>query len=441
MGRRRTHVPLQVTMAGRPVGRLEKTAGGAVSFAYAQVWLESADACPISLSLPLRTGASRGGAVEAFFDNLLPDRDAVRRRIAERMGAAGSDFYSLLEVIGRDCVGALQLAPEGEDIAAAPRQPAQPLTEADIAAILAGLSVAPLGLGRDQAFRISVAGAQEKTALLWRDGQWWRPLGTTPTTHILKPQLGQIPTADGLIDLSDSVDNEHYCLALMKACGLLAANSSIATFGEHRVLVVERFDRRWENGQLIRLAQEDAAQALGVPPTRKYQSDGGPGLRDILELLRGADDPLADQAAFLKAQMLFWLIGATDGHAKNVSLFLGPGGRFRMTPFYDVLSAQSAFDAGQIPAKSFRLAMSAGRNRHYRVDEIAGRHFVETARAAGMGLPVIRQAIQELVEAAAAAPAQALQQMPAGFAQPVHASISAAIGRRLPLLASALDAP
>ena len=285
-----------------------------------------------------------------------------------------------------------------------------------------------------------MAGAQEKTALLRVDGQWLRPVGTTPTTHILKPQLGQIPTADGMIDMSDSVDNEHYCLTLMQAVGLQVAQTEIATFGTRRVLVVERFDRRWRNAShILRLPQEDCCQALGIPPTRKYQSDGGPGMRDIIGLLNGANDPRADQAAFFKSQILFWLIGATDGHAKNFSIFLEPGGRFSLTPFYDVLSAQPAADRGQMAPPKFRLAMSAGTNRHYRLSEVMGRHFAQTGKAAGLGADLMRGAILELLDQASNAVSQTRDAMPPDFAEEVHASIAAAIDRRLPHLARAVE--
>jgi serine/threonine-protein kinase HipA len=285
-----------------------------------------------------------------------------------------------------------------------------------------------------------VAGAQAKTALLRIDGQWFRPVGTTPTTHILKPQLGQIPSSDGMIDMSDSVDNEHYCMKLMQAFGLQVAQTEIATFGERRVLVVERFDRHWRDaGQILRLPQEDCCQALGKPPTLKYQSDGGPGMRDILGLLNGADNSQADQIAFFKSQILFWLIGATDGHAKNFSIFLKPGGGYSLTPFYDVLSAQPAVDKGQIAANRFRLAMSAGKNRHYRMAEIMGRHFVQTGKLAGLGTSAMRDAITELLGRANEATDNARAQMPEGFAVAVHESIAAAITKRLPHLTSALD--
>ncbi|OYQ38144.1 toxin HipA [Sandarakinorhabdus cyanobacteriorum] len=440
MARRKTHVPLNVLINGRLVGRLEKAGNGATSFQYAPEWLAWENRFPISLSLPLVPTAYRGDQVSAVFDNLLPDRDAIRRRVAERMGAEGTDFYSLLQAIGRDCVGALQFVPDGMQPASVSEIAAEPISDQEIEAMLADLAQAPLGLDREQEFRISVAGAQEKTALLRMNDRWYRPLGMTPTTHILKPQLGQIQTADGMIDMSDSVDNEHYCLRLLHAFGLDVAKTEIITFGTRRVLVVERFDRRRRGDSLIlRLPQEDCCQGLGVPPTRKYQSDGGPGMRDILGLLKGAQDPQSDQAAFLKSQIIFWLIGATDGHAKNFSIFLRPGNSYGLTPFYDVLSVQPAVDKGQISQKKFRLAMATGKNRHYRIDEVMGRHFVQSGKAAGLGQQAIRTAITDILDRAGTAAATARAEMPNDFAGGIHESIAAAIDRRLAMLASGLD--
>ena len=440
MARRKTHAPLDVLINGRQVGSLEKAASGAISFRYSEEWLAWEHRFAVSLSLPLTPAAYRGAPVIAVFDNLLPDRDAVRRRVAERMGAQGTDFYSLLEAIGRDCVGAMQFLPEGADQAQSTDIESEPVSDTEVEALLADLARAPLGVDREQKFRISVAGAQEKTALLRIDGKWHRPAGVTPTTHILKPQLGQIPSADGMIDMSNSVDNEHYCMTLMKAFGLSVAATEIATVGQRRVLVVERFDRHWRNAkQILRLPQEDCCQALGYPPTHKYQSEGGPNMKDIFGLLRGADDPQADAAAFFKSQILFWLIGATDGHAKNFSIFLKPGGRYSLTPFYDVLSAQPAVDAGQIAQNRFRLAMSAGTNRHYRLNEVTGRHFVQSGKSAGLGTGLMRAAINELMDRARDAPTVAREAMPVDFAEPVHESIAAALATRLSGLSSALE--
>ncbi len=445
MARRKTHTPLNVLINNRLVGRLEKETSGAIKFQYVKEWLEWEHSFAVSLSLALRKTAYRGEPVVAVFDNLLPDNPNIRRIVAERTGAGGTDAYSLLEQIGRDCVGAMQFLPDDVQADARMEVRGEPVTEEEIERILANLARAPLGIDPEHEFRISVAGAQDKTALLFHEGQWMRPLGTTPTTHILKPQIGKIPTAFGLIDMAASVDNEHYCLKLLEAFGLPVNQTEIQTFGERRVLVVERFDRLWQDdGRLLRLPQEDFCQALGVPSTRKYQAtfeghQNGPSIIDITSLLQASDESTQDQAAFFTAQILFWLIGATDGHAKNFSIFLSPGGGFRLTPFYDVLSAQQAFDVNQIPRKSYRLAMSFGKSRKYKILEITGRHFVETGKEAGIGPTIIRQAITSVLEAAGEATDKALTQMPSDFSIHIHESVQRAIDSRLGQLEAALD--
>jgi serine/threonine-protein kinase HipA len=432
MGRRRAHPPLNVLMNNRLAGRLLKQANGAIAFRYDESWLSWDYGFPISLSLPLRETAYTGEAVIAVLDNLLPDNTSVRRRVAERTGAQGSDAYSLLERIGRDCVGAMQFLPDDLAADAVTSIKGEPIDDFDIDHLLANLAQAPLGIDLEHEFRISVAGVQEKTALLFYDGRWMRPIGTTPTTHIFKPQLGEIPTAFGMIDMANSVENEHYCLKLLEGFGLLVAQTEIATFGIRKVLVVERFDRHWRNdAQILRLPQEDCCQALGIPSAQKYQSHGGPSAVDILKLLSGGDTPLDDQAAFFKSQIIFWLIGATDGHAKNFSIFIRPGGRFGLTPFYDVLSAQPAFDARQIPHNKYKTAMSAGRSRKYQVLTMTGRHFVETAKEAGLGPTIIINVLSEVIRDAATAPNRALSMMPEGFAVSIHESIVAAMTARL----------
>ncbi|MCC6966615.1 MAG: type II toxin-antitoxin system HipA family toxin [Nitrospira sp.] len=436
MPRRRTHAPLRVLLNNRPVGRLSKAATGAIDFLYEPAWLEWEHAIPVSLSLPLREDAYRGAAVAAVFDNLLPDSDALRRRVAEKVGAGGTDFYSLLAAIGRDCVGALQFI--GFDMASDESDRSaitgETINDAAIEKLLQGLSQAPLGLSRDEDFRISVAGVQEKTALLRHKGRWWKPSGTTPTTHILKKQIGRLP--DG-IDLSNSVENEFYCLKLAAAFGLPVNKAEIHDFNETRALVIERFDRRWTaDKRLLRLPQEDFCQALSVPPARKYQSEGGPGLVKILDVLKGSDNPAADRQTVLKAQMFFWLIGATDGHAKNFSMFLGPGGSYRLTPLYDVLTAQPSLDAGQVQRKQMKLSLSVGTNRHYRIDEIQGRHFVQTATAAGLPKSAIATALEEIADAALKALQKVEAGLPKDFPVSIHASVSKGVKERLKVLAA-----
>jgi serine/threonine-protein kinase HipA len=427
-GRRRTHIPLDVLLNGRLVGRLRREAGGAIDFRYAEEWLSWESAFPVSLSLPLREDRYIGAPVVAVFDNLLPDNDDIRRRLAARTGAAGIDAFSLLGAVGRDCVGALQFLPEGE---APPDQEAvsgRALTDGDVAAILGDLAQAPLGVTAETEFRISLAGAQEKTALLWWNGAWHIPHGATPTTHILKPAIGQ----RGGVDLSDSVENEYLCMRIAKAAGLPCAETHIADFDGTRALLVERFDRRWtRDGRLLRLPQEDCCQALGVPPSRRYESDGGPGIAQILQLLKASDEPETDQRLFLKAQALFWLLGATDGHAKNFSVHLLPGGRFRMAPLYDILSTQPYVEAKQLRDNQFRLAMAVGSNRHYNVEEVFPRHFEQSAAAAGISAAMVADVMNDLTGTLPRVVDEVARSLPPGFPERLVQSIAAGMNRRL----------
>ncbi|TPI35809.1 type II toxin-antitoxin system HipA family toxin [Mesorhizobium sp. B3-1-6] len=433
MARRPAHTPLNVFVNGRLVGVLRRQSTGAVDFQYAREWLDWHGTFPVSLSLPLREDRYIGAPVVNVFDNLLPDNDAIRKRIAERVGADGTDAYSMLAALGHDCVGALQFLPDGVDPGSPGSSDGKPASKKDIAGIIANLAVAPLGLGEDEDFRISIAGAQEKTALLRKNGRWYKPVGTAATTHILKPQIGRLPNG---IDLSNSVENEYLCLKLIDAFGVPAARTEIADFGERRTLIVERFDRLWaRDGRLMRLPQEDMCQALSVPPTRKYQSEGGPGMPSIIELLKGSDRPEDDISLFLRACIIFWLIGATDGHAKNFSIFLGPGGRFRMTPLYDVLTAQPSLDAGQIPRKKFKLAMSAGKSRHYSIHEIVPRHFMQTADVSGVGTSLMRKVLEDISENAERRTEAVISSLPRHFPAQLVESVRSAIIRRAIILA------
>ena len=437
MARTRRHPPLRVYQNDRLVGHLLKEPSGAIEFRYDREWLDRSNTFPVSLSLPLREDAWRGEPVIAVFENLLPDSADLRRRVAEKVGAAGYDAYSLLAAIGRDCVGALQfIAGDATAPEATTNIAGEQVDDEAIEMLLKSLAQAPLGLTRDDDFRISIAGAQEKTALLRIDGQWIKPHGTTPTTHLFKTQIGKLPNG---IDFSNSVENEFYCLRLLKHLGLLVNRAEIMTFGQTRALVIERFDRVWSDGRLIRLPQEDCCQALSVPPSRKYQNEGGPGMLAIANLLKGADSPADDHRTLFQAQLVFWLIGATDGHAKNFSIFLHPGGGYALTPLYDVLSAQPNVDARQLERKQMKLAMSVGKNHHYRIDEIQSRHFFQTGEAAGLSRSLVRNAAEDVAACMDAALASLEAELPADFPQGLHDSIGAGVQRRMRILRAGLD--
>lgn len=432
MVRKRTRAPLNVYLNARLVGRLRRLASGAIDFQYDEGWLNWEPALPISVSLPLREDRYTGDPVIAVFDNLLPDNEPIRRRVAERVKADGYDAYSLLAKVGRDCVGALQFLPEGQEPGPAGTVEGRAVGDDAIAKKLRDLAMAPLGVDEDEEFRISIAGAQEKTAFLYWKKKWHIPHGTTATTHIMKPQIGMLPNG---IDLTQSVENEHLCLRLTAALGLPTATTEIADFGGERVLVIERFDRRWtRDKRLLRVPQEDCCQALSVPPTLKYDADGGPGMADILGLLKGSDEPDADQRMFLKAQLVFWLLGATDGHAKNFSLFLRPGARFGLTPLYDVMSAQPAVDGGQLRKNRFKLALAVGDRRHYVIDTIMPRHFVQTAAKNGIASAVVEEICAELLRRAGPAIDETLGALPGDFPAALAESITGGMRKRLKML-------
>ena len=435
MPRRRTRIPLNVYLNARLVGQLKRESSGAIEFQYDQTWLDWEHTFPVSLSLPLREDRYAGDRVIAVFDNLLPDSEDIRRRVAARSDADGIDPYGLLAAIGRDCVGALQFLPDGIDPGKAGSIRAAPISDENIADRLSNLATAPLGIGDDREFRISIAGAQDKTALLHLKGKWHVPHGTTATTHILKPQIGD---RDGR-DLTHSVENEHLCMRIVAGLGIPVAQTEIRDFAGVRALVVERFDRQWtRDKRLLRVPQEDCCQALSIPPTRKYQRDGGPGMADIFGFLKGSDDPDNDQLIFLKAQIVFWLLAAVDGHAKNFSVVLHPGGGFQLTPLYDVMSAQHLFDCKQIQRRDMKLAMSVGNNRHYHIHEILPRHYYQTADRAGVPESMVALALDQIGDDLPGAIESACGSLPAHFPADIRDSIAeGALGRRGAITAAA----
>ena len=410
---------------GRRLGTLSRTSSGLV-LAYDPEWLAWEGATPVSLSLPLVETGHRGERVLRFLDNLLPDSEGVRARLAARVDAPDTHPFTLLARLGRCSAGALTFVPDGEDPGPGGAMRGAPIGDEEIARLVAQLDRRPLGVGRR--FRVSLAGAQRKTALLRADGAWQLPLGFTPTTHILKPQIGSVMG----VDFSRSVENEFCCLALAEAFGLAVASARIADFGSARVLVVERFDRRWaEDGRLLRVPHEDFTQALGVPSRQKYEADGGPGMRRLLRLLEGSVAPEADRRSFLKAQIAFWLLAGIDGHAKNYSLRLLPGGRFRLAPLYDIVSVQPALAAGELPADEAAMSLAVGSSGERVVGRIEPRHFVESGIAAGVPASVTRAVFQELIETRAAALERVRERLPEGFPPDIENAIFVAVTARL----------
>jgi serine/threonine-protein kinase HipA len=371
------------------------------TFSYDPSWLESAHRRSLSLSLPISSTLEITGAeVKNYFDNLLPDNDRIRSRLGKRFKVKSNDAFDLLEAIGRDCVGAVQLLPDGATPDGWNRIECEPLSEEEIVELLEAVpSDTTPEMHDDDLFRISIAGAQEKTALTRWNNEWCRPHGATPTTHIIKLPLGLIGGM-GRVDAWNSVQNEWLCAKIAEALGLPVAPTSIARFGDQTVLVVERFDREWtDNGTWIaRLPQEDFCQALGIGPEKKYEQHGGPGMLKCLQLLQGSQDK-GDRTFFLLTQLAFFLLAATDGHAKNFSIYLRRGDAYEMTPLYDILSMWPYFGDGNNQFKRRRagLAMAIhSKNTHYHFHTIQARHWHQLAMKNGG--PAVWEAMLGLVE-------------------------------------------
>lgn len=443
MGRPSKSKSLNVWMNGEIVGVWRMRTRGEPEFIYEQSWLASPSFRSLSLSLPASPVAPviRGEHVNAFFDNLLPDSDSIRRRMQQKFGAASRGAFDLLTALGRDCVGAVQLLPPHEVPTGLTTIEAHPLDDVDVEKTLEGIVAPPGVLGHVEEYdlRLSVAGAQEKTALLWHEGRWCRPLGATPTTHLFKLPLGLV--GNRRADMRTSVENEWLCAQILRAYRIPVASCEIKLFGQQKCLVVERFDRKLHSTgtHWLRLPQEDFCQATGTPPQKKYEVDGGPGMVAICEILAQSKNRGQDLSTFLKTQILFWMLRATDGHAKNFSLFILPGDSYQLTPMYDVLSAWPAIGNGanQIPPKKIKMAQAwLGKNRHYLAETLQRRHFDMTALKCGVGANADVE-IEDLVSGTPRVIKEVSAELPAGFPQDVADSILQGLQKSADYLARA----
>jgi serine/threonine-protein kinase HipA len=326
---------LTVLLGDRVAGVVTRARGGRLSFVYDDAYRSQEGPTPLSLSMPAQVRTHPDRVVTPWMWGLLPDNDAVLARWARRFGVSASSPFGLLaSPVGQDCAGAVRfVASDAVDAALGRPGRVQWLTEEDVAARLRELRQdVTAWLGGDFSGRFSLAGAQAKTALVHHNGRWGLPMGSAATNHILKPAIS---------GFDDHDLNEHLCLRAAALAGLPAARSEVVSFGDETAVQIERYDRLRAGRALVRIHQEDACQALGVPPTAKYQSDGGPGPADIAALFRRTmPAQIADAAVqqFADALLWNWVIAGTDAHAKNYSLLLS-GSQVRLAPLYDVASA------------------------------------------------------------------------------------------------------
>jgi serine/threonine-protein kinase HipA len=343
---------LAVILDNSHAGTLTRLSGGRLSFEYDAAYRERETAIPLSVSMPVPLRSHPDSVISPWLWGLLPDNEAVLRRWAREFQASARSPYSMLSTpIGEDCAGAVRFA-KTEDVEQALRRRGSVkwLDDAEVGERLHTLKEdSTAWLGRPFVGQFSLAGAQAKTALLYDNGRWGVPSGATPTTHILKPAVA---------GLDDHDLNEHLCLDAARRAGLIVARTSVQRFAGESAIVVERYDRLRVGRRVTRIHQEDLCQALSLPPSRKYQNEGGPSASDIVQLFRRVMPAQAAEDSvwrFIDALAWNWLIAGTDAHAKNYSLLLGSD-QVRLAPLYDVASALPY----HIHEKKLRFAMKLG---------------------------------------------------------------------------------
>ncbi|MHB2025893.1 MAG: HipA domain-containing protein [Elusimicrobiota bacterium] len=367
---------LNVYWGTRLAGRLWLNEKSNLIFQYDSSWLTASGACPLSLHLPLQKEPFASDYARPFFANLLPEAD-VRTRIARGLGVSESNDFKLLEELGGDCAGALSLLPEG----ASPDMDGdyEPISPKELDHMIEEMPQRPLLTAKEGA-RLSLAGAQEKIPVYVNDGKIFLPRGSHPSSHILKPAITRF---------KNTVENEAFCMTLAAEAGLPVPKATIRK-GRQRAYLIERYDRRLVDGKLTRIHQEDFCQALGVNSGRKYEAEGGPGLKACFALLdKHSSEPIVDKRNLLRAVVFNYLIGNCDAHAKNFSLILD-NGMVRLAPFYDLISTRVY---GSLNVK---FAMRIG--GQWRDEWVSKENWLQLAEEAGVGAKAVLAICQGLGE-------------------------------------------
>lgn len=327
-------------------------------FEYAPGWLTGPQRTTLA-TIPLQAGRQATSAVHAFFENLLPEGE-VRDYLATQRKA--STLFSLLLEVAGDTAGAFVLVAPGQR----PQPPRYEATSWEaIAAILSRKSASAIDI-HDPGARISLAGAQDKTSIaLFEDGIPRLPKGTSPSTHILKPNIRR------LAKVWHSAANETIVMRTAALCDLPTAQVFYEPHTES--CVVRRFDRQLgPDGTLARLVQYDLCQLTGAPSERKYEKEGGPGMAACAELIRGySTQPAVDLRHFVRWVFFNLYVGNNDGHAKNLSILAVPGQGVTLTPFYDLMCTRI------YPGLSPEFAFAIG--GEVRPGEMTGRNLTSMA--------------------------------------------------------------
>ncbi len=403
-----------------------------LDFSYATAWQTSAESFPLSISMPMAIRQHPHEVIEPYLWGLLPDSPSVLDLWGKRFHVSPRNVFRLLKHVGEDCAGAIQFIPEEQENELRNQlyeEQVQWLSESELAERIQ-LVFQNHGVQRvasDQG-QFSLAGAQPKIALYQSPdtGKWGVPQGVTPTTHILKPASEHFP---------GFAENEHFCLSLASALGIATARSSVihtkkisAETESIPVIVVERYDRLHNGNQFIRIHQEDFCQASGIHPNLKYQSDGGPSVESIANMIWDvSSNAHLDILTLADALILNFLISGTDAHAKNYSLLLAGGNQVRLAPLYDIASTLP-YPQTVSPHKA-KLAMKIG--SAYQLKKIELRHWDVCAKQLRLPPTQLTDRLRFIAETMQSlAPATAKQLQNEGLTHPIIQTLAKSIRLR-----------
>ena len=382
---------MDVYLHRKLAGSLIQDEHGDMVFEYSPQRLSDGSAIPLSQSLPLRRERYERTEWRRLLRRNLTRGIGNREILAKEFGVSAKNDYSMLELIGGECAGAVTFIPSGK-ILPDDEERYRPLTNHELAGVLRELPSRPL-LADGEDIRISLAGAQDKIAVHIEGSQMTIPLGGAVSTHILKPAIARI---------KGIVFNELLCMKLAREVGLQTAPTEMETVEGIDYLLVERYDRvRGVHQPLERLHQEDFCQAMGIPAQKKYQNADGPTLKQCFALVSDVSSvPVVDLRALLDGVIFNFLIGNNDAHGKNYSLLYFGQTRLeletRLAPLYDLLSTVYHFHE-----RSSRMAMKIG--GEYESDKIYPRHFERLAEEAGLGKPMVLRRVLEVARLVVAA--------------------------------------
>jgi serine/threonine-protein kinase HipA len=360
---------LAVLLGGEIIGHLERaTSVDDATFSYTPAYVREG-AVALSAQLPIQAKEHPASRVRPYLFGLLPENDDARTAWADQLGVDPNDAFGILATMGWDCPGAVQFCRE-EDLDELVQRSGdhEIVSDVQIARRIRALAAGEPSWTMPEE-HWSLGGQQEKFALARLDGRWCVAHGSAATTHIVKP---------GIRTLHHQALVEHLTMAAATTVGMAVATTTFARFEEQWAIVIERFDRSIVDGRVTRIHQEDFAQACGRMPLQKYESRGGPQLRDMIRIVaRESTDPLADRLALADFLIVNLVAGAPDGHAKNISVRRAP--EFTdVAPLYD-LATGLAYDSRRVDRS---VALSIGGERD--VSRIRRRQWEKAAALLGL---------------------------------------------------------